>query len=148
MFADDTTTFDTRCVLSCQPCCAVSTAIDDCQLWPSNNNAGFNAAKSAEMFFSSAQQKVVPVQYVSLDRDVIPRVASHKHLGVVIDEHLSWSSHVCMVINKVQPKVYLLMSLTFRTPLSSFALFKFYTTLIRPHLEYCIGLDELCEICL
>ena len=144
MFADDTMITDTCCEPSRQPCCTVCAAICECQLWASTNNASFNATKSAELFITSVRRRAEPVSHLTLDNVIIPRVASHKHLGVVIEGNLTWSSHVNMVISKVQPKIHLLMALAFRTPLSAFALTRFYLMLIRPHLEYCSSVWTNC----
>ena len=115
-------------------CCTVCAAIWECQLWASTNTASFNATKSAELFITSVRRRAEPVSHLTLD-GIIPRVASHEHLGVVIEGNLTSSSHVHMVISKVQPKIHLLMALAFRTPLSAFALTRFYLMLIRPTLS-------------
>ena len=144
MFDDDTMITDTCCEPSRQPCCTVCAAICECQLWASTNNASFNATKSAELFIMSVRRRAEPVSHPTLNNVIIPRVASHKHLGVVIEGNLTWSSHVNMVISKVQPKIHLLMVLAFCTPLSAFALTRFYLMLIRPHHEYCSSVWTNC----
>ena len=137
LFADDTMISATGCMPSTQPCCGVSAGVEECRRWASRNNSGFNANKSAELFITFARQKAVSTPLLTLGNATIPRVTCQKHLGIVIDQHLSWSNHVDMLVKKVQPKIFLLMCLAYRASLSAFALTKFYTGLIRPHLEYC-----------
>ena len=66
----------------------------------------------------------------------IDQVTSFKYLGVLISSNLSWSLHILSICRKSRKLIGILYRLFYRHT-SPPALFKPYSTLIRPHLEYC-----------
>ena len=59
---------------------------------------------------------------------------SQKHLGVVLDNRLSFKDHLTMILNKVNETIGLLHKLQNILPRS--ALLTIYKTFIRPHFDY------------
>ena len=59
---------------------------------------------------------------------------SQKHLGVVIDNRLSFEDHLKMILNKVNKTIGFLRKL--QNILSRSALLTIYKSFIRPHLDY------------
>ena len=59
---------------------------------------------------------------------------SQKHLGVVLDNRLSFEDHLKMILNKVNKTIGLLCKL--QNILPRYALLTIYKSLIRPHLNY------------
>ena len=64
----------------------------------------------------------------------ISEANSQKHLGVVIDNHLSFEDHLKMILNKGNKTIGLLPKLQNILPRS--ALLTLYKSVIRPHLDY------------
>ena len=52
------------------------------------------------MVLRSVKMPPVPLG-VSINGQMLPQVSSHRHLGLVVDEHLTWSAHVQSVTAKV-----------------------------------------------
>ena len=67
--------------------------------------------------------------------NVVERVHVFKFLGVLLDDNLKWDSHVDAVCAKASIRLHLLKILK-RCSLNSDDLLYFYTTVIRPILEY------------
>ena len=72
----------------------------------------------------------------SLSSQTIEKVTSYKLLGLHIDSSLSWSIHIDHIIKKATTRLHFLKQLK-RAGLSNSHLLHFYTTVIRPVLEYC-----------
>ena len=90
------------------------------------------------MITSSPYHKSCHEMYSKLDVKVdsypIQSVTHHKYLGVTIDNHLSWSSHIDAVASKASQR-FVLLRLSKRFLLRQ-ARLTFYTSLVRPLLEY------------
>ena len=82
----------------------------------------------------TTRQKAIPQLTVQIYSQALPQVLSHKHLGVVLHSHLSWSEHVSFVITKASKKIGLLRRL--RQRLDPLVIHTFYQTCVRPTLEY------------
>ena len=74
---------------------------------------------------------------VDLDGQPISQVSSHKHVGFVFNQRLSWSDHTDYVIRKSSKKIGLLRRLRWRLP--RLVLRSLYLTCVRPTLEYACG---------
>ena len=64
----------------------------------------------------------------------IPEIDSQKHLGIILDNSLSFANHLKMILNKVNKTVGLLRKLHNILPRP--ALLTIYKSFIRPHLDY------------
>ena len=64
----------------------------------------------------------------------IPQVRTHKHLGLVLNESLTWSDHISSVYTACARMIGILRRLdgTIRSP----AMKRIYTAVIRPRMEY------------
>jgi len=69
------------------------------------------------------------------DGKPISQVASTKFLGVYIDEHLSWSTHIDHIKTKISKTCGVLNKLKYKLLQSILVLI--YNSLILPYLQYC-----------
>ena len=70
----------------------------------------------------------------------LTEVQHHKHLGVILSHDLSWTKHICSIVNKAKQRVAIMKRLKYTLHKSTLA--KLYKTLVRPILEYgCILFD-------
>ena len=132
LFADDTSLYVTDRSAALLPD-RLQRAIDGVSTWFSTWLLSVNTLKSAVMVLRSAKMPPVPLD-VSIDGQMLPQVSTHRHLGLVVDEHLTWSAHVQSVTAKVSQRLGLLWRL--RNRLSGLVLRELYTTCIRPVIEY------------
>ena len=76
----------------------------------------------------------MPQISIHINGNEVQQVNVHKHLGVHIDSHLSWSYHISAIINKGSSKLGLLRRLRLRLP--PLVIQTLFLTCIRPALEY------------
>ena len=74
-----------------------------------------------------------------LNSSTIERVYSYKYLGIVINSNFSWSLHISSVCSK-SCKVLGYIFRNFYHFSSPSSLFTLYSSLVLPHLSYCLSL--------
>jgi len=101
--------------------------------WSSNNHMNVNFKKTKEMIINTSHCNFPDKLNVS---DVeIERVNVFKLLGVHINQSLKWDDHVSAICNKSASRIYFFKQLK-RSSVDPDDLYHFYTTVIRPILEY------------
>lgn len=104
--------------------------------WLTKNNLCLNTEKSKFMILSNRYCPTYNINStVSINQQNIQRVTEFKYLGIVIDQHLTFSSHANYVIKKVSKKVYFLNRISYF--LSEWSKLLVYKTIIAPHFVYC-----------
>ena len=71
---------------------------------------------------------------LAFNNNNVPETDSQKHLGIILDNRLSFANHLKMILNKVNKTVGLLRKLHNILPRP--ALLTTYKSFIRPHLDY------------
>ena len=87
------------------------------------------------MLIRSPRKQSPPNFRVLYNGQPLQQVSSFKLLGVVIDEHLRWDSHINYIHGKVSRNLALLRRLSWFLPYQS--LLTFYHAYIMPHFNYC-----------
>ena len=114
--------------------------MNNADLWARIWGMLFNADKSeilsirSQRAAASLQENDPVIHPISMNGVRIPACQKHKHLGVVINNSLSWSDHIDDVFTKCARHVGILNSL--RKKLSKRCLTRIYKGYIRPRLEY------------
>lgn len=73
---------------------------------------------------------------LKIDGVEIQRVKEAKFLGVIIDEDLTWKSHINYTKGKIAKAIAVLHKVKFS--LNNYALLTLYNTMIVPYLTYCV----------
>ena len=141
IFADDTTVYTIGLPIN-QNATAISLTADlnNADLWARIWGMLFNADKSeilsirSQRAAASLQESDPVIHPISMNGVRVPACQKHKHLGVVINNSLSWSDHIDDVFTKCARHVGILNSL--RKKLSKRCLTRIYKGYIRPRLEY------------
>ena len=82
------------------------------------------------------RQKTLPItRQIILENNVLEQVAKTKFLGVYIDQHLEWKTHVNFIAAKISKSVGLLYKAKYYLPSNS--LLTLYYALIYLYLTYC-----------
>ncbi len=102
--------------------------------WSNTWKLDFKAEKSMEVIFRSTRQTVPGFSRLHLANNVIPVGSSHKHLGLLLDEKLSFDDHLTKVISKCNGLLNPLAAL--KHSIQSKHLESLYFAFILPHLEY------------
>jgi len=90
-----------------------------------------NSTKTKEMIIGPLAKINLPL----LTTSTTERVSSFKLLGVYIKSSLAWSMHINSIVKKATSRLYFLKQLK-RAGLSSNQLLHYYTSVIKPVLEY------------
>jgi len=101
--------------------------------WSDANRMIVNHNKTKEMILGRPKNHSPPT--LTIEGRPIECVSSFKLLGVQISNDLCWENHVQAICTKANSKLYFLKMLK-RAGLSTGDLVCFYTTVIRPVLEY------------
>jgi len=70
--------------------------------WFKANKLSLNLSKTNYIIFRS-NKKIIPssANVLKIDNIIIPQVTSSKFLGVHIDQHLKWNTHILEITNKI-----------------------------------------------
>jgi len=102
--------------------------------WTASNNKQINTSKTKEMIFGCLSTANLPL--LSTSAGSVGRVSTFTLLGLNFDVSLSWSVHITIITAKASKRLYFLKQLK-RVEVPPQQLLHFYTTVIRPVLEYC-----------
>ena len=133
LFADDTSAYilekkDPSTIVE-----RLQVAANELSSWFSTWLLSINTDKSSVIFIKSPRTSLPPVT-VNIYDTPLTQVSSHKHIGLVFNDKLTWSDHTDLVVHRVSSKLGLLRRLQHSWP--SLALRTIYLTCIRPSIEY------------
>ena len=142
MYADDTTLYvHSTSLLDIQ--CKLQDDMNSLKEWLYANKLKLNTDKTKFMLIGTPQKlsNITSMEgsiRIEFNGDVIEQCTMMKCLGVMIDEHLSWSYHVDYVCKKVYASLSMLRRV--RPYVDENTLNILYLCLVQSHLDYC------CEI--
>jgi len=130
-YVDDTTL--SEIIASSSSVLDMQSLLNQLLTWSNENNMQINCIKTKEMILGSTAKRDWPL--LTIHGTPLERVSVYKLLGVFISADLCWETHIEYIISKASTRLYLLKQLK-RAGLCSSHLLHFYTTVIRPVLEY------------
>ena len=101
--------------------------------WLKLNKLSLNAQKTKLMFFHRKQKQVDEIN-VQINGTQIERVESFNFLGIMLDENLTWKSHIEMVAKKISKVTGILYRL--KNIFLESVLFVLYNSLIVSYINY------------
>ena len=135
LFADDTCLFSTvtDSILSATN---LNSDLAKIQQWAYQWKMSFNPdlSKQAQEVIFSKKRLEVHHPNLYFDGSIVQKSSAQKHLGVILDEKLSFNQHLKYVIDKASKGIGVLRKLRFYIPRSS--LLTIYKSFIRSHLDY------------
>lgn len=102
--------------------------------WAKTWGLQFKASKSWDITFFSPNNRPPALPDLYLDNVVIPKTSTHKHLGVILDENLTFKAHIDDLARRYQNMTNTLKSL--KNTLKSRHLEKIYNTYMIPLLDH------------
>jgi len=104
--------------------------------WFKTNLLSLNLTKTNYILFCSHRKKTPLLKGAIHIADYqIPQVTSVKFLGVSLDEHLTWNSHISEVASKTSKNLGIMSRIAYLLP--SHIRLTLYYSLIYPYLSYC-----------
>ena len=101
--------------------------------WGKNWLVNFNATKTKYMLFSRRKNKTLNVN-LFFDDIRIECVSTHKHLGILFSDDLSWKSHVNHIVKKTSNRINVLKCLHRKLP--RYCLERIFEYMVLPIIEY------------
>ena len=102
--------------------------------WVESNGFAINLKKTKYMIFSRSRNIELPSP-LNICNTAIERKHENKFLGVIIDESLTWTSHIKTVISKMSRYVGIMYKIKKFLPLT--ARLQIYHSFVQSHLNYC-----------
>ena len=131
LFADDTTSYamgkDSRHI-----CSTLSLDMEKATDWAKTWGMLFNAEKSEHLPITRSGNS--NSHRVDMENITIPKVTTHKHLGITLHRSLKWSHHVNNIYTSAARKIGILRRL--KKKLHPLTFKRIYTGAIRPQMEY------------
>ena len=134
LFADDTNLF----ISHTDPDFLINTLnceLDKLSNWFSANRLSLNLTKTNFMEFKPRQKKHSSNFSVVINERTIAQVNETVFLGVVLDENLTWKSHISSLAIKISKSIGIIFRSSFF--LSTSSLRMLYNSIILPYLNYC-----------
>ena len=104
--------------------------------WFNNNKLSLNIAKTKSMLLCGSRSRLKhECLHVKLNDVNVECVHDMKYLGVFIDRHLTFNTHIQKLCGKISAKIGLLWRV--RSFIDNGLAMKLYTSLIYPHFLYC-----------
>ena len=148
MFADDT-------LLYCEGsevtdiCSKVNEDLEYVKMWLDNNKLSLNVEKTEFMFLGTRSRlnniNEVDVN-IKIGEQKLIRVKKCKHLGVIIDENLTWQDHIAHVQKKTGCGLHMLK--TVKPYVDKPTLQMVYNAIVSSHLNYCDSVWDNCGVTL
>ena len=133
MYADDTTIyFSLDEFPSKNREIAVNNELEKVNTWLKHNKRSIDVDKTKCMFFNK-RRHVTPLQF-SMNNRSIDVVQHFNYLGIMLDENMSWKTHIAMVRNKLSRINGILHRLKYYFPQN--ILITQYKSLFTPHVKY------------
>ena len=146
IFADDTNiTFAASTFIDLEK--GLNTESRSLNQWLISNKLSLNVAKTECMVIGSNQRlhSFSDEQInIEIDAKLITKVKEAKSLGVIIDEHLSWSNHIDALSKKISSAIGALKRV--RPFISEHTVLQIYQALILPHFDYCRSVWGDCNL--
>ena len=133
MYADDTTIYfnlEDFPVLNREQ--EINKELEKLNLWFKLNKLTLNVDKTKCMFFH--KRRAVPSINLSMNNIPIDIVPHFNYLGIILDKHLSWKTHITMVTGKLSKINGILNRLKYIYP--THILLTIYKSLFVPHINY------------
>ena len=100
--------------------------------WLKCNKLSLNFDKTHHIFFRSIRKCPATIKHLKIDNEILMHVKDTKFLGVIIDEHLNWASHIETIKCKLAREIGILCKA--RKILKSSTLLTLYTSFLLPYM--------------
>ena len=132
-YVDDSTTYESISLMTPEDS-IMQENLNLTKLWTDNNKMKINTSKTKEMIINMSTKPII-LDKLSLNNTELETVHTYKLVGVTISDDMTWKAHIDTIVKKNNTKIYYL-NLLRRAGVKERDLVHFYTTVIRPSIEY------------
>ena len=134
LYADDITMYISGKEVS-SLICAVNNELVIISNWFIFNRLSLNLNKSSFIIFHSSKKSVSFDFPTSINNSLLNRVTTIRYLGILMDEHLTWSKHITHIQNLIAKNIGIISRI--RPFITTKIALLLYFALIYPYLTYC-----------
>ena len=134
LFADDTNLF----ISEKDPVTlnnTLNSELNKLSAWFAANKLSLNISKTKFMVFRPRQKRLCYDYDISINGEALTQVSEALFLGVLLDDCLSWKSHISLVAHKISKSIGIIYRSSYF--LSKTSLRTLYNSLVLPYLYYC-----------
>ena len=144
VYADDTTLSATLGTFGTGPMQEnnINEVLNKVSNWLKLNKLSLNINKTKAMVFHT-HQRIVQPPVIRIENTNVKYLSEFNFLGIIIDQHLSWKSHINHIRNKLSKVTAVLNKL--RHMLPKYTLITLYNTMFLPYLNYGLLLWGSCS---
>ena len=128
-------------------CRKINEDLENVKVWLLRNKLHLNMKKTELITFGSKQrlEKITDNHLdIQINDTLVRRVRECKHLGVLLDENLTWQSHINKLQKKIRGGLFMLKSI--RNIVNKNVLLTVYNSLIMSYLNYCDAVWGNCGV--
>ena len=137
LYADDTTLHENdKSILNIKK--KLQIALKNLQEWCKNNGMVLNTTKTKIMLITTRQKRLhITKEEIELtyNQQKLNHISEDKILGVQVDDHLLFSSHIDKTAKKIISNIWLLSRI--KDYLNKEHRVQYYKSFIQPHIDYC-----------
>ena len=132
MFADDTMMFDVAQNISTSVS-KINNDLNTLSTWAHQWRVTFNPEKTVYMVYSRSGKHVEhdPIVFSGVN---IKQVTFHKHLGIVLNNRMSWENHVTYIVERVSTRINMMRRVQNVAPRNCLEVL--YKSFVRPLFDY------------
>ena len=134
LFADDTNLFFSH-KDPIQLTKILYTEIEKLSDWFKSNKLSLNLQKTKFIVFKPRQKKYNHTFQLTINNEAVEQVKEIVFLGVILDEELSWKSHISNVACKISKSIGIMLRASFY--LTKRSLLTLYYSIVYPYIQYC-----------
>ncbi len=136
LFADDTNVFFSDSDLS-RLITVINSEMKNLSEWFFANKLSLNIKKSNYIIFTPRQKRQTLDPLLEINNHRLERVKETSFLGVILDENLTWKSHISYVASKISKSIGIIYRSSFCLT-TRLTLRTLYFALVYPYLNYCV----------
>ena len=134
LFADDTV------VYLAHPNLTVNSELNVLCDWFQNNRLSLNTTKTYAMLCLASSIQLDQLPNLQMNGRVLPLSERFKYLGIILDNQLSFKSHIDSIAKNISKLVGIFYTIKNYVPYH--VMLQMYYTLIYPYLSYCVGTHQ------
>ena len=135
LYADDTNMFDSGKDLD-KLIDNINSELNNICDWLNANKLSLNVSKTHFMIWAPRATIMNSLKPIVISGHEIDKVCNTKFLGIVLDDHLNWESHIQYIKNKISKTIGTLKKL--RPYINISTMVSLYYSFIYPYLMYCV----------
>ena len=101
----------------------INSELSKIHTWLSANKLSLNVAKTKYMIFATTKKKAKVNPHLHFNLEQVERVSSFSFLGITVNEHMTWSTHIDNIGDKLSRNIGIIQKLKYYLPIYTLKIF-------------------------